>query len=264
MLAGARRCRWGGTVPFVARSRRPRYPRHEGPLPEPLPPEFRTIGQLVAETLRLYGENVWKAFAIGVLPSVVNVITAELGNWRALVFSSLVGSLVFSLSFLVAAGMVGGVSVSGAPARTAYAAGVLVFLPFPFLTALYILPGLAWVSLVGLAVPAALIERRGLRGSLRRAVQLARADFVHALGGLATLAIVVVVTQFAVVLLLGSYADLTGRVAGAVAGVVLSPVLFIGASLLYFDQDARVGSGSGSRDGRKTDAELSAAHEPHR
>src|SRR4029079_18037358 len=28
-------------------------------LPPPLPPETRTVGQLVAETLKLYGDNLW-------------------------------------------------------------------------------------------------------------------------------------------------------------------------------------------------------------
>ena len=32
----------------------PRYPRREGPLPPPLPPETRTVGQLVAESISLY------------------------------------------------------------------------------------------------------------------------------------------------------------------------------------------------------------------
>ena len=38
---------------------RPRYPKSSGPLPPPLPPVTRTVGQLVAETLKLYGEH-WK------------------------------------------------------------------------------------------------------------------------------------------------------------------------------------------------------------
>ena len=32
--------------------------KHE-PLPPPLPPETRTVGQLVAETLKLYGRHFW-------------------------------------------------------------------------------------------------------------------------------------------------------------------------------------------------------------
>ena len=35
-------------------------------LPPPLPPERRTVGQLVAESIRLYGLSFWKALALGV------------------------------------------------------------------------------------------------------------------------------------------------------------------------------------------------------
>ena len=32
-------------------------------LPAPLPPAERTVGQLVAETIRAYGDNFWRALA---------------------------------------------------------------------------------------------------------------------------------------------------------------------------------------------------------
>ena len=41
------------------------------PLPPPLPPENRTVGQLVAETLKLYGNHFWVALALGAGPAVV-------------------------------------------------------------------------------------------------------------------------------------------------------------------------------------------------
>ena len=47
----------------MARSRRP---RDEGPLPPPLPPEVRPVGQLVAETIKLYGERFWRVLPLGV------------------------------------------------------------------------------------------------------------------------------------------------------------------------------------------------------
>ena len=36
---------------------RPRYPKSTGPLPPPLPPATRTVGQLVAEIVKLYGDG---------------------------------------------------------------------------------------------------------------------------------------------------------------------------------------------------------------
>ena len=74
-------------------------------------------------------------------------------------------------------------------------AGVLVFLPFPVLAAFFILPGLIWFAAVGLVVPVLALERIGFGIAFLRAFALARADFVHALGSLATLAILVFLTQ---------------------------------------------------------------------
>jgi hypothetical protein len=103
-----------------------------------------------------------------------------------------------------------------------------------------VLPGLAWLALVGLSVPAALVERLGVKDALARGVRLGRVDYVHALGGLATLAIVVAATQFLAALALQDFADNTARAAGFIAGVVISPILFLGAALLYQDQAARL------------------------
>ena len=35
-------------------------------LPAPLPPAERTIGQVIAETIRAYGANFWRALPLGV------------------------------------------------------------------------------------------------------------------------------------------------------------------------------------------------------
>jgi hypothetical protein len=45
-------------------------------LPPPLPPETRTVGQLIAETLKLYGAKFWPSLALGVSLTVINQITA--------------------------------------------------------------------------------------------------------------------------------------------------------------------------------------------
>ncbi|MGL6278746.1 MAG: hypothetical protein ACRC50_04225, partial [Gaiella sp.] len=49
---------------------RPRYPKHAGPPPPALPPEVRTVGQVVAETIKLYGANFWLVLPLG-LPLAV-------------------------------------------------------------------------------------------------------------------------------------------------------------------------------------------------
>ena len=44
-------------------------------LPPPLPPETRTVGQLVAETLKLYGDNLWASLALVICVTLINLIS---------------------------------------------------------------------------------------------------------------------------------------------------------------------------------------------
>ncbi len=220
---------------------RPRYPRSHGPLPPPLPPETRTIGQLVAETLRLYGNRFWLALTIGLAPAVTDLVSAELSGWGRLAFAALGGAILQTAAYLAASLIVSGARPERGPLAVAFAAGVLIFIPLPFLASLFILPGLMWLALFGLAVPVALIERVGLRAAFARAVLLGRADYIHALGSLATLTIALVLTRFVLYFLLLDFGDSTERTAAFLADVLMYPVLFLGAALLYYDQAARVG-----------------------
>ena len=86
------------------------------------------------------------------------------------------------------------------------------------------------------------IEDAPPRQALRRAVELCRADYIHALGSLATLVIVFVLSRVALAFLLREQADDTIRVAVFLADLVISPLLFLGGALLYVDQAARVRS----------------------
>ena len=115
-----------------------------------------------------------------------------------------------------------------------------IFVPAPFLLFGLILPALAWLAALGLVVPVLVVEDLGLRAALARAWQLARADYVHVLGSLATLAILVFVMQFMLAFLIRGAADEALETAFVLASVVISPLVFIGAALLYVDQAARV------------------------
>jgi hypothetical protein len=88
-----------------------------------------------------------------------------------------------------------------------------------------------------------MVEGAPLRRALQRAVELCRADYVHALGSLATLVIVFFLSRVTLAFLLREQADNTIRVAIFAADLVVSPLLFLGGALLYFDQAARVDSG---------------------
>jgi hypothetical protein len=117
--------------------------------------------------------------------------------------------------------------------------------------------------LLGLAVPAAVVEGLGFRSSLRRGFELARADYVHAIGSLATLVIVAFLTATVLFLLLRGGSEIALSSAAFASLLVISPILFLGAGILYFDQAARLESG-GPRPRRSRDADLHHAVEPHR
>lgn len=216
--------------------------RVERPLPPPLPPAERTVGQLVGEAIRLYGASFWKGLALGVPVVAVNALawTAGLGAGRLALIP--LSAVLLSLSYVAASAIVTGAPLRSRSAVVAYAIAVLVFLPFPLLVSVFVLPGLAWLSLFGLAVPATMAERLGLRAGLVRGYQLARADFVHVLGGLATLALIVIISQFSLYFVLREFAENTRIAAAALAALVVSPLVFLGSAILYVDQDARLRS----------------------
>jgi hypothetical protein len=215
------------------------YPRAGEPRPAALPPGQRTVGQLIAESIRLYGARFWATLPLG-LPFVGLDVAS---------FHHSVGVqtlLLWAFGPLLTAAYVYACTLTAAerPQRralvSAYLTGLIVFVPFPVLLRLYVLPGLALFGLLGLAVPAAVVERLGVRAALRRGWQLGRADVVHAIGGMATLALVYGVSRYALLVLLHTQGSQAQNVAVVLADLVLSPLLFIGATLLYVDQAARV------------------------
>lgn len=236
-----------------------RRPREEAP--PALPPERRPIGQLIAETIRLYGRRFWPSLALG-LPLAAR---DQLAFGHGVVFDTLLlwaFAPLLTVAFAAACALAAGDRPPASAWLTALAVGIVVFFPVPALRLVYLLPGLAWLALVGLAVPAALLERRGFTAALRRGAELGRADYVHALGGLAALVIVYGVASNALVVLLRTQSDQAARGALFLADIVLSPLVFLGAGLLYFDQASRVVDSAGPRPRRSGDADLRAAFEP--
>src|SRR5437660_821998 len=81
------------------------------PLPAPLPPETRTVGQLVAETIRLYGRRFWPSLALGVGPALVLVASVELGRRPIVAALTGAGAVIQTSSYIgacrVAAGLTG-------------------------------------------------------------------------------------------------------------------------------------------------------------
>jgi hypothetical protein len=241
------------------------------PRPPALPPETRTVGQVVAETIRFYGGKFWRSLALGLPVGLIDLAAISLGYTGAVVFEVVVAGPLLTLSFVAASVLVSEKDrvsdTNRPPNRTlaaAWLAGTIAFIPFPFLALGFILPGLAWLALVGLVVPVIVIERLPIRAAFSRAVELARADYVHALGSLTTLALTYFVTRLALFFTLRGGSGAAERTAGFLADLVLSPLIFLGGALLYFDQAARVrGVGSAPRS-RRRDADVHPAVKPHR
>src|SRR5215204_2766942 len=165
--------------------------------------------------MRLYGRRFWGAVGLGIPPTLLGVLLALLTardvQRTARLFAFVVlFALIGSLCLIVANRIASDRPQSGS-SWVALAAGVLVFLPLPVLVAIFYLPGLIWFAFLGFAVPAAMFESRGLGGAFRRTIQLARADYAQARGAAAFIAV-----------------------------LLLSPLLFLAAALLYEDQVARL------------------------
>lgn len=216
-------------------------PRTNEPLPPPLPPETRTVGQVVAEAIKLYQANVWRSLALGLSVTAINQVSAgHRTAFQVLVLAA--GAPLMAASYAAASAIVAGGRPPRADLVRAIVVGAIVFVPAAFLTLLYVLPAVAWLALVGLVVPVIVVERLGAVAALRRAVQLARADYAHALGALATLAILFGLLKLMLALLLHDFGDSGERVALGLADLVISPLLFLGGALVYLDQAARVRS----------------------
>ena len=218
-----------------------RRKRDERGLPPPLPPEERTVGQLVAESIRVYGRHFFRALPLGVVVAVSNQFafdrtTAE----QAAVF--LAAAPVFTLAYAYASRLVTEAASSARAWLVALVAGTLVFVPAAALLPWFKFAVVVWLGVVGLVVPVALVERTSFRESFTRAVALGRVDYVHAVGSLAALVLIFGVAQTALALLLESQADETVRTALFLADTVLAPLIFLGAAILYVDQDARLRS----------------------
>jgi hypothetical protein len=228
------------------------------PLPPPLPPETRTVGQLVAETINLYRRRFWPSLSLGIGPAVSGVTIAELPTAARLPFALTVGAAAASSSYAIASAWVAGLKPTPQRLLPATAVGIAVLAPVVLLLValgfLGLLPLVVWLGLTGFVVPVRVIEDRL---SLRRALRLARADLVHTIGSLATLALVGLLTTYVVFFTLRSAGTAALRASAFLSVLVISPILFLGAALLYFDQAARDPT-------RRSDADVHHAVDPDR
>jgi hypothetical protein len=202
--------------------------------PAALPPAERTIGQLVAESIRFYGDNFGAVLLLGIPFLALDILSIDQPWRRQIVVGWIVGPAICA-AYVRAAMLV----TKSFWSWRAYATALLVYIPYPVL-GVYVLPAVLWFALVGLGIPAAVAEGLGIKAALKRGIELGRADLVHAIGGLATLVLVVGITRIALEILLNTQGGQAREIAVVLADLVLSPLLYVGGALLYLDQKARV------------------------
>ena len=201
---------------------------------------------MVAEAIKLYQANLLPALALGLPVAVVDQFAVD-RSLDVRIALLLVASPVFSFGYAAGCAIRQGAQP---PLRTwlvATGVGVFTFIPAAFFFPWFALAAILWLALAGHAVPAVMAERLGPVDALRRTVELARADYVHAAGALATLVLLFGLTRLALGLLLSSQADATQRVSIFLADVVVSPLLYLGGAIVYVDLVARVGVGRAER-----------------
>ena len=209
------------------------------------------LGELVSETIRIYTQRPWAAIGLGLVVGGVYLLTALTPD----LVDILVDALVVTAVFGAAARLVSGDRFGEAWAQVVLRSPVLLVLTFvvtvPALIAIPIyfllIIGALWVALMGFSIPVAMVERDAevknsfdrIAYALLRSIRLARAEYLHALGVIAALLMIYLVGAFALGVALIGFAD-NGMLAAAVlVRVVLAPFLFLGLSVLYFEQRAR-------------------------
>jgi hypothetical protein len=229
------------------------------------------VGQVIAETIRVYGSRFVPALALGLPIACANLVTFErheaddvvsAGEALKVTLVLVIGTPLITAAYAWACTMVTGRRAGLHAWLTAIAAGSLVFVPAAILAGWFQLAAVVWLGVFGPVVPVALLEERAFASSFGRAWRLSRNDLVHAIGGLAALAVVFGLSRNVLAFVLRSQADNTIRGSLFLADLVLSPLLFLGGVLVYEDLAARVRSPG--RRPRRRDADVPDADHAHR
>lgn len=219
----------------------------------PAPDRPLALGEIFAETVRLYGDRLWPALGLGAVYSGIVVLTRLVHP----ALNVVAAALLFVLTFGAATRLVIGDTFREAWAQVAVRLPVLlvlalvVGLPFILAVGYLFVFGLLftafWFGLTSFSVPAAVAEREndGRRWSqavgfaLERTIALARTEYLHATGVVAALLLVNLLFERLLSGALVGFADNTQALAVLLAQLVLAPFVFLGLSVLYFDQRAR-------------------------
>jgi hypothetical protein len=211
------------------------------------------LGELIAASMKIYAARGWTFVPLGAIQAGAILAVDSLPFAPALAVSA--GA--FTLAFALIVRLVTGDPFEAAARRTLTAVPVLAALGFvvavPFVLAssqlLLLVFSALWLGLTAFAIPAAMVDTAPRSGvdrvlhALRATTTLARAEYFHGVGVAAALLVIYVLLSGPLAVLLEEAADLDRDWARAVAQVPLAPFFFIGLSVLYFEQRARVTGG---------------------
>src|ERR671914_785900 len=183
------------------------------------------LGEILAETVRFYGDRFSAALALGVV--YTGAIAAAALVHDALYYA--VTAIMVVAAYAGSARLAIGDSFSEAWGQVAVRLPVMlvlalvVGLPFVLATSylVFLLIAAAWIGLIGFAVPVAMLEREGETTSfaariaypLERALAVARVDLLHAAGVAAALVLLNYVLAIVLGVTLAGFGDSSRAVA---------------------------------------------------
>jgi hypothetical protein len=213
------------------------------------------LGEVLAETIRLYGRRFWAAIAIGAFFGGVFVLAVWIHDRAGLVPYAATLAAGFTPAFAASVRVAAGDSLAEAARRVVRQLPLLAVLTvavvLPLVVSLsfliLLLVAAAWLGAAGFAVPVAMVEEGKEPGAIgrlafiaRRTLTLARAEYVHAAGVAAALIILYILLGILLSGTLIGFAENRDVEAALIVQVVLAPFFFLGLSVLYFDQRARL------------------------
>jgi hypothetical protein len=209
------------------------------------------LGELLAETVRLYGARIWASLGLGAVVAasfLLSEVTPE-------AIDIVVQAAAFTACYAAAARLAAGDSFAEAFAQIGLRVpvlavlGLVVAIPFALaLSQLYLLLlAVAWLAFSGFAIPVAMLEHdpeadgllRRLSFPLYRSVALAKAEYLHAVGVAAALVVLSILLGILLGVALVGFAENGEVAAAALSQLVLAPFFFLGLSVLYFEQRTR-------------------------
>lgn len=209
------------------------------------------LSELLAETIRLYGERFGAAIGLGI-PIAASFIATLVMPTLLDIFPV---ALAFTATFAAAARVAAGDGFAEAWAQaglrlpTLLVLTVVVAVPFALAVGqlFLLILAVAWLGLTGFTIPVAMLERDPdaknwfdqLSYTLYRSVWLARAEYLHAVGVAAALVILEIVLGVLLASALAGFAENGREAALAITQIVLAPFFFLGLTVLYFEQKAR-------------------------